>query len=256
MGELNNMDFLGLHNITHEDGKHGNNEERSPKHSSINVGALDIVKQPSVKSRISRRGSPVESEEDSDHDDFGAIGKEILTGLKGPRKTRMGDIYHSIKATVDKMAKNHQHKKEVKKRNHLPHTQKGSHENWEHVLKANDSEESLPTIPKGEKEQAYADALRETIMKDPKLAMDSNIMGKFRCNEYLLKKKMQPPKKIGDNVVHSGNIDQLIDMVKRNAKAQHYSKPKIIKEIRELMKIFFPTVNDDGEYISKKKKIA
>ena len=36
--------------------------------------------------------------------------------IKGPRKTRMGDIYHSIKATVDKMTNSYVRKREVKKK--------------------------------------------------------------------------------------------------------------------------------------------
>lgn len=41
---------------------------------------------------------------DEEPEDFGAIGREIMEKVKGPANCRMGDIYHKIKATVDKMA--------------------------------------------------------------------------------------------------------------------------------------------------------
>ena len=59
-------------------------------------------------------GSPAESDE-SEKANFTTVGREIMGAINGPRKTIMGDIYHSIKATVDKMTKSYIHKKEQKK---------------------------------------------------------------------------------------------------------------------------------------------
>ena len=59
----------------------------------------------SRSSRMSRRGHHQESELEESNKDFYDIGKNILENVsRGPQQTRMGDIYHSIKETVDKMA--------------------------------------------------------------------------------------------------------------------------------------------------------
>ena len=49
----------------------------------------------------------------------------------------MGDIYHEIKATVDKLAKSHHHKKEVKRQERENNSPSGTDENagWKKILR-------------------------------------------------------------------------------------------------------------------------
>ena len=101
------------------------------------------------------------------------------------------------------------------------------------MLKASDSEESFHEIPKDEKLLEFAEALRVAIQKDPNIALDSGVMAKQLTNQFLMKKKMQPKEKVGDIVIPSSNIDQLIDMVKRHYKKSNNEK-KGIREIREI----------------------
>ena len=66
---------------------------------------------------------------------------------------------------------------------------------------------------------------------------------------------MQPKEKVGDIVIPSSNIDQLIDMVKRHYKKLNNEK-KGIREIREIQQIFRGTLTENPEYINKKKRNA
>ena len=75
---------------------------------------------------------------------------------------------------------------------------------------------------------------------------------------------MQPKEKVGDIVIPSSNIDQLIDMVKRHYKKhskrfpleQPNNEKKSIREIREIQQIFKGTLTENPEYINKKKRNA
>ena len=66
----------------------------------VKIGGIDTQSMKSRSSRTSRH-----SEEEDIDEDFNNIGKDILKDvLKGPRQTRMGDIYHEIKNVVDKLS--------------------------------------------------------------------------------------------------------------------------------------------------------
>lgn len=158
-----------------------------------------------------------------------------MNGIKGPRKTRMGDIYHSIKATVDKMTKSYTHSRQAKLKEMEESVRaKESKVGWRQALKVQESEESLDDIPKDEKLLEFAEKLREAINKDPNIALDSGVMAKQLTNQFMMKKKMQPKEKVGDIVIPSSNIDQLIDMVKRHYFKKLNNEKKGNREIREI----------------------
>jgi len=120
----------------------------------------------------------------------------------------MGDIYHSIKATVDKMTKSYTHKRQVKIRERENSTSAQEDKaNWKKVLKMSESEESFHEIPKDEKLLEFAEMLSAAIAKDPTIALDSGVMAKQLTNTFMMKKKMQPKEKVGDIVIPSSNID-------------------------------------------------
>ena len=64
---------------------------------------------------------------------------------------------------------------------------------------------------------------------------------------------MQPKEKVGNIIVPSSNIDQLIDMVKRHYKKLNNEK-KGKREIREIQQIFKGTLCEFPEYIDRKKR--
>jgi len=64
---------------------------------------------------------------------------------------------------------------------------------------------------------------------------------------------MQPKEKVGNIIVPSNNIDQLIDMVKRHYKKTKNEK-KGMREIREIQQIFKGTRNDNPEFLAKKQR--
>ena len=64
---------------------------------------------------------------------------------------------------------------------------------------------------------------------------------------------MQPKERVGDVVVASNNIDQIITMVKRHYKKTNNEK-RGKREIREIQHIFRGTLHEFPEFIEKKKR--
>ena len=64
---------------------------------------------------------------------------------------------------------------------------------------------------------------------------------------------MEPKEKVGDIVIPSSNIDQLIDMVKRHYKKIDKEK-RGKREIREIQQIFKGTLREFPEYIERMRR--
>ena len=93
--------------------------------------------------------------------DFKTIGTDIIKEVsRGPRQTRMGDIYHEIKTVVDKLSASHRRKRfrqfqeEEKERKIIDDKSRRK-------LKMTDSEESFESDERDEKLVEFAEALRE-----------------------------------------------------------------------------------------------
>ena len=187
--------------------------------------------------------------------DFKTIGTDIIKEVsRGPRQTRMGDIYHEIKTVVDKLSASHRRKRfrqfqeEEKERKIIDDKSRRK-------LKMTDSEESFESDERDEKLVEFAEALREQIEKDPTLAHDSSVIGNDMSNKYLMKQQMLPKEKYGDIIVPSSNIEQLIDMVKRHHKSINKEKQgkRMIREIQQIMR---GTLKTFPEYIRRKQREA
>lgn len=95
------------------------------------------------------------------------------------------------------------------------------------------SEDSFESVQKDEQLHEYAEQLRRTYKQDPKKAICKSVIYKQQQNEFMMKQKMQPKEKVGNIVIPSSNIEQLIDMVKRHYKKIKNEK-KGMREIREI----------------------
>ena len=64
---------------------------------------------------------------------------------------------------------------------------------------------------------------------------------------------MQPKEKVGDIIVPSSNIEQLIDMIRRHYKFVN-NEARGKREIREIRQVFLGTLTDNQDYQNKKRK--
>lgn len=111
-------------------------------HGAIRVESVD---------QVSGRKSPY-SDEESEKEDFMAIGREIIKDVSNnPKSCRMGDIYHKIKQTVDKIAKTHKHTR-VRNRTMDAVSTRTNNKGWKddktsnRKLKLSDSEDSFMSV--------------------------------------------------------------------------------------------------------------
>jgi len=82
---------------------------------------------------------------------------------------RMGDIYHMIKNRVESLSK---YKIKPIRSKVSPMSNRGANFKQQlKMLKTSDSEDSFQSIQKDEKLHEYAENLRESYKKDPKLAI-------------------------------------------------------------------------------------
>ena len=86
-------------------GARDSNSKRN--HLIINIKNLDLLKADSKASLAENTSSSSESAKSiKKKDNFKSIGRDIMEKVQsGPRTHRMGDIYHQIKANVDRIAR-------------------------------------------------------------------------------------------------------------------------------------------------------
>ena len=135
----------------------------------------------------------------------------------------------------------------------VPNSRRGKGKTGLRRLKVMDSQDITETIEDHQVLYDFVDNLKSQIEKDPTTAIDSCVLGNRRSNEYLLRQKMQPKEKVGDIIVPSSNIEQLIDMIRRHYKFVN-NEARGKREIREVKQVFLGTLTDNREYQDKKKK--
>lgn len=108
-------------------------------------------------------------------DDYYSIGQEIINVVKnGPRSCRMGDIYHKIRETVEKMKK---YKIAPERRGMRP--RQNENRSFKQLMKdrkSSDSDDSFKSIEKDERLQDLAEKLRELYKKDPTKSIDKGVI--------------------------------------------------------------------------------
>ena len=164
----------------------------------------------------------------------------------------MGDIYHMIKQRVDKLSIYKPQPKGSKKTSSVNSNFTNMKSRMK-KLKSSDSEDSFKSVQKDENLHEYAENLREQYKKNPQSAIDRSVIFKKQQNAFLTKQQMMPKEKVGDIVIPSSNIDQLMDMVKRHYKKIDNEK-KGKREMREIQQIFKGTLREFPEYIERMKR--
>lgn len=170
---------------------------------------------------------------------------------QAPKSCRMGDIYHRIKQTVDKMSAGKVQRFHRQNARELMKNKKARFD--PSMAPDNMSDDSFESVQKDEQLHEYAEQLRKSYKKDPKKAICKSVIYKQQQSEFMMKQKMQPKEKVGNIVIPSSNIEQLIDMVKRHYKKTKNEK-KGMREIREIQQIFKGTLKEFPQYIARQKK--